>query len=75
MSPSTADPAEPTQAEEGERIGTLKQFADELDAPQWSVLQCVETHQPAIILSQAGGQPVFILDEGSLESIARCVED
>jgi len=69
-----ADP--PTRAEEGEKIGTLHQFAEILDAPRWTVLQCAEENEHAIVMSrQEGGEPVFILEAEALNAISQCAEE
>jgi hypothetical protein len=78
MTPSspTDDRRTPTVAEDGEMMGTLRQFANLLHLPSSLLLRCIEHQGHAIVLRQeAGGQPVLILDAESLSDVCECVVD
>jgi len=73
-SPSNEDPRIPTVAEDGEMMGTLRQFANLLHLPSSLLLRCIENRDRAIVLRQEeGGQPVLILGAESLPDVCECV--
>ena len=66
----------PTVAEDGEMMGTLRQFANLLQLPSSLLLRCIEHQGHAIVLRQEeGGQPVLILGAESLSDVCECVVD
>jgi hypothetical protein len=75
-SPPNDDRRTPTVAEDGEMMGTLRQFATLLQLPSSLLLRCIETQERAIVLRQEeGGQPVLILGADSLADVCECVVD
>jgi len=66
-------PPSPTRGEEGEAIGTPRQFARAHGHPPETVLRCAEEHDRAIVLKQQeDGPPVLILDAETLDAVTQC---
>lgn len=63
-----------TLAEEGEAIGTVRQFSDHLNLPESQVLPCLHCHgEEAIVLRDGpAAAPVLIVAAGGMEALRGC---
>lgn len=56
-------------------MGTLRQFARDLDVPADALLRCAESHDRAIVLSnEEGPGPLLILDPDVLHDLPACAQ-
>jgi hypothetical protein len=61
-------------AEEGEAIGTIRQFANHLNLPESQVLPCLQCHDEEAIVLRAGpaAEPLLIVEAGGLDALQGC---
>ena len=56
-------------------MGTLRQFARNLDVPADALLRCAESHDRAIVLAnEEGASPLLILDPDALKHLPACAQ-
>jgi hypothetical protein len=61
-------------AEEGEAIGTVRQYANHLNLPESQVLSCLHRHDEEVIVLRAGPatEPLLIVGAGGVEALLGC---
>jgi hypothetical protein len=61
-------------AEEGEAIGTVRQFSSRLNLPESQVLPCLQNHAEQSILLRAGdeSEQVLMLDAEGMRTLLSC---
>jgi len=61
-------------AEEGEAIGTVRQFSDRLNLPESQVLPCLRCHdEEAIVLrGEPAAEPLLIVEAEGLDALRGC---
>lgn len=77
---STQQPPSPITfqiAEEGEAIGTVKQFADRLNLSQPRVLSCLDEKNTGAVVLPGGDRddPLLIVDTDGLSALLHCDDD
>lgn len=75
--PQTAhSPIDFAVAEDGEAIGTVRQFADRFDLPESRVLPCLRTHAAGAILLRADGPSgrLLMLDADGVGALLGCAD-
>lgn len=63
-----------TLAEDGEAIGTVRQFSNRLDLPESQVVPCLQEHAAESILLRAGNdsERLLIVDTNGVEALFGC---
>ncbi len=61
-------------AEDGEAIGTVQQFSNDLNLPESRVLPCLQEHAGQSIILRAGdtSESLLILDTEGLDALLGC---
>lgn len=64
-------------AEEGEAIGTVKQFANRMNLPRPRVLSCLDESDTASVVLPAADEEdcLLIVDAGGLDALLHCAAD
>lgn len=63
-----------TLAEDGEAIGTVRQFSDHLNVPESQVLPCLQEHadQSILLRAEAESEQVLMLDAEGIGALLGC---
>ena len=65
-----------SQAEDGEAVGTLRQFSERLHRPPSQIVPCLRKNadQPIILQAGRGPEQLLILDTSGAEALQECAE-